>query len=57
MILLTGYTVYAAQGDSEWLRRVLLAITSVQQASPTDIELAQQSKLATDWINARLEHP
>src|SRR5262249_15157005 len=44
-------------GDSEWLRRAREAIIGLQKASPKDIELAQDSKRAIEWIDSRLEHP
>jgi len=43
-------------GDHGWLRRAQLAIMAVQQASPTDVELARQVKLAAEWLDSRMKN-
>lgn len=43
-------------GKDSWLRQMRAAIIALQQASPTDAELARQTKLATEWLDSRIKN-
>jgi hypothetical protein len=42
-------------GDPAWLRRARAAVAEVGRARPDDAELARQVKLATEWLDSRIE--